>query len=471
MPLAGTLTTMSLPDLLQWLSAARKTGTLQVERDKVAKSIRLRDGRIVGCSSDDPPQRLGQFLLYQEKITEEQLLEALKAQEESHDYLGEILVQRGLISSADLTSHLESNLEETLYSLFDWADGVFRFDETVGEAEEPFPLLLQVEDVLLRGLKRYDDMKRIREVFHDQNLVLRYTSKPPGPEIFGDPASRTMYLTIDGDRTIADIVLQLHGCEYTVQSFLFDLHRDGYVEISHARPIRREAAEGRNTVVDLPGSAATAPGPEVDTEAVQETPTVNAPAAAVAAPVVREVAAAAPTVTSRTDSVTATVETPPVPELEPLEELSLGDLEPEIEKPAPDLAPAPPMELAIELTAASRLVDEGKLEEALDALDGLYRAYPADDSLRRLTAEAEADFLDRTYRHVVPAHKIPVLTRPVESLESECFSPEEFFMLSRIDGVWDVKSIIQVAPLHEVQAVRTLKRMRELGMIEFQDAE
>jgi len=463
MPLAGTLSTMSLPDLLQWLSTARKTGTLQVERDKVAKWIRLRDGRIVGCSSDDPPQRLGQFLLYQEKITEEQLSEALTAQEKTHEFLGEILVGRGLITPADLTSHLESNAEETLYSLFDWADGVFRFDVTVGEADEPFPLLLQVEDVLLRGLRRYDDMKRIREVFHDTNLVLRYTSKPPGPEIFGDAASRTMYLTIDGERTIADIVLQLHGCEYTVQKFLFDLHRDGYVEVSHSRAPQRQPAAESAPPVDRPRNDAPAPDPTAGTRPASPGPRAeDGPATAVVAPLATEEA-------TKTDLVGAAVESSPVPDLEPLEELSLDGLEPEIEMPVPDLAPRTSNELAAQLAEAGRMMEEGKTEEALDALDRLYRSHPTNDSLRKLTAEAEAAFLDRTYRDDVPAHKIPVLKRPVDSLGSESLSPEEFFLLSRIDGLWDVKSIIQVAPLREVQALRTLKRMRDLGMIEFQD--
>ena len=41
--------------------------------------------------------------------------------------------------------------------------------------------------------------------------------------------------------------------------------------------------------------------------------------------------------------------------------------------------------------------------------------------------------------------------------------------MSRIDGHWDVKSIIQVSPIREADAVRTLKRMREKGFIELRD--
>ena len=42
---------------------------------------------------------------------------------------------------------------------------------------------------------------------------------------------------------------------------------------------------------------------------------------------------------------------------------------------------------------------------------------------------------------------------------------EQFFLLGRIDGSWNVKSIIQVSPMREVDALRTLTRMREAGMV------
>jgi hypothetical protein len=121
------------------------------------------------------------------------------------------------------------------------------------------------------------------------------------------------------------------------------------------------------------------------------------------------------------------------------------------------------------LGRAREMMAAGEHEEALDTLNALYRQHPGDDALRRLTAEAEAAFIDRAYRHLVPAHKIPVLRRSAESLVCESLSPQEFFLLSRIDGSWDIKSIIQLAPLREVDALRTLKRMRELGMIDLHD--
>ena len=60
-------------------------------------------------------------------------------------------------------------------------------------------------------------------------------------------------------------------------------------------------------------------------------------------------------------------------------------------------------------------------------------------------------------------------SKPMDGLKAEDLSPSEFFMLSRIDGTWDIKSIIQIAPLRESDALRTLKRLRENGLIELKD--
>ncbi len=122
-----------------------------------------------------------------------------------------------------------------------------------------------------------------------------------------------------------------------------------------------------------------------------------------------------------------------------------------------------------DLDFARRLLNRGEFDSALDILDRAYKAQPGDEALRRLLAEAEASFVEKAYRHYLPPSKIVTLSREVESLTAERLSPTEFFLLSRIDGTWDVKSIIQITPLREVDVLRTLKRMREKGLIDLKD--
>jgi hypothetical protein len=410
MALFGSLRSMPLTDVLQWLGTTRKTGTLVLERNKVVKQIVFREGRVVGCSSDDPPELLGHYLVAQAKITEETLREALVRQAETQEYLGKILVGMQAVTPDDLTRLLTSKAEETIFSLFDWEEAEFRFDEDREPSPYAFPVEIEIEDILLRGLKRYDEMKRIRTVFNDPGIVLRKTDREPPAEVFKNRLTKRIHDLITGDRTVAEILLHAHASEFLVTKFLFELFRNGIVEIAEVRPIR----------------PATAPPPEREPELV----------------------ACAEPAASRNGAAEARRPRPIAP----------------VNVPVP--APA-----AAELEAARALMGSGEFEGALDILNAQYRLHPSDESLRRLVAEAEAAFVDKAYRYYVPPHKIPVLRGSAESLTGEKLSPVEFFLLSRFNGTWDIRSIIQITPIREVEALRTLKRLREKGFVELRDAE
>ena len=143
-------------------------------------------------------------------------------------------------------------------------------------------------------------------------------------------------------------------------------------------------------------------------------------------------------------------------------------------RPAAAAVVAPPARVLVseesDFEVARRLLNRGEFDAALEILDRAYRAQPGDESLRRLLAEAEAAFIEKAYRHYLPPAKVVVLTRATASLSGERLSPTEFFLLSRLDsGSWDVRSIIQITPLREVDVLRALKKMRETGVIELRD--
>ena len=453
MPLFGTLSTMPLPDLLQWLAAGKLSGTLQIEHNRVSKSIVLQDGEIVGCSSDDPPERLGQFLIARGKITEEQLRQALVLQEARHRHLGRILVEMGALSPDELASHLEAKAEETIFSLFDWADAVFRFEQGLRDEASVFPLSLRVEDVLLRGLTRFDELQRIRQVLYDPRLVLRRSPKQPPETMLANPMARTLYQAIDGDRTLAEILLHVHGSDYVVSKFLFELYDRGFLEIRGIKKIEpvepppgaRHADFAELEAPDQPGPGPAAHETTEPREVAPPAPPAPASRAARAPAEVSPAAAAAAQATVRT-----------VPQ-------RIGDVEMPVQLEPIEKSVAHRLSQLLERARVH--MRQGEFESALDILDGLRAEFPGDESLRRLTAEAEAAFVEKAYRYFLPPAKIPVLARAAEQLTAQALTPTEFFLLSRIDGVWDVKSIVQVAPLREADTLRSLKRMREGGLI------
>ena len=50
---------MSVEELLRWVEAGSKSGTLEIERDKIVKRLTFLEGRVVSCSSNDPATLMG----------------------------------------------------------------------------------------------------------------------------------------------------------------------------------------------------------------------------------------------------------------------------------------------------------------------------------------------------------------------------------------------------------------------------
>src|SRR5262245_37904045 len=424
MPVQGNLSTMALTEILQWLGNAGKTGTLSIERNKVVKRILVREGRVIACASQEPSDMLGHFLVSRGKISEETLRNALAQQESKKTHLGRILVASGALTEDELRILLEAKAQETIFGLFDWVDAEFRFADGEAADENIFAVNMRVEDILLRGAQRWDEMQRFRTVFNDPGIVLGKTARKPPAEVFRNRMARRIFESINGDRTVAEILLHAHGSEYLVTKFLYELHRAGVAEVTGVKSVAREVVHETT----LPASILT-PIPD---------PPEPAPAPAVSRPVAVPVRRQPPAMVAA-----APAAGPQAPASRGVDE---GDLE-----------------------FARRLLTRGEFDSALDILDRAYKSQPGDEALRRLLAEAEASFVEKAYRHFLPPSKIVALQRSVESLTTEHLSPTEFFLLSRIDGTWDVKSIIQITPLREVDVLRTLKRMREKGLIELRD--
>ena len=371
--LTGSLKTMSLPDLLQWAGSGRKTGTLSLKSGPLHKRIYFKDGAIIGSSSNDTREYLGQFMLSEGIITEQQLKDAFDLQAQTKVMLGRILVKKGLVSEAKVSEILRLKAEETIYSLFLWADSDFVFLESELPPGDQVLISIRVEDVLMEGLRRYDTSKKIRQVLPHNGVILRRTATPLPPDIASKAFPKRIYDMVDNRRSLGDITLETHASEYNVCQVLYVMVQKGYLEVGK-------------------GTAQTA---------------ARQPA----------------------DSPQALME------------------------------------------AAKELIKSGDSEGALVILEKARRSTGKNPEMNALIQVAEEHFIDKAYRHYLPPKKIPVLKKPLESLVNQDLSPEEGFLVSRVNGSWDLRSIITISPLREVDALRAFKKLRERGIIDLVEAQ
>ena len=231
MGLYGNIDTMSVTELFEWVNSGRKSGTLEVERDKIVKRIMVREGRVVGCSSNAPATLLGQFLLSRGKITRQVLSDAMRRHEQSGTNLGATLIEMGAISPADQDAFIANKIEETIFGLFDWGEAVFRFYTDALPDPNALDVDLGIREILERGGRRTDERKRSNEAITDPGVVLRRTGGSSPPELEGHVAARRIYELIDGRKTVAEILLHSHAPEFLVTKFLTVLLQARVVEI------------------------------------------------------------------------------------------------------------------------------------------------------------------------------------------------------------------------------------------------
>lgn len=249
--LESSFRVMELSDLLQWLASARKTGECVMRRDAAARHVYFEAGRIVGASSNEPHLLLGQFLVAQGRIDEEVLLKCMRLQEAAGRSLGALLLEKGHLDRSELDQAVRAKTQETVYGLFDWTDARFRFEQDRRPPCETVRLDLSIDSVMLEGVRRLDELNRIRRQIPTLQVVLHRTERAADPAIMASHAARNLYESIDGKRTLAEMVLACRVSEYDACTLLIRLIEGGSVRVGESRKAKSRGTRGPASVEHL----------------------------------------------------------------------------------------------------------------------------------------------------------------------------------------------------------------------------
>ena len=366
---------MQLSELLQWLALGQKTGNLLIEGHGIEKRIYFQKGRISFTSSTDQREYLGHFLVSHGFINEDELKKAMEVQEDSKILLGKILVMINAISETDLVRLLRKKAEESIYDIFLWDDGTFEFLDGQVLDTKMVPLSLDVTGIIMEGLHRYDEWKRIRERVAD-GAAVPMILHPLNVEGFSE-RDKLILPHIDGHRTIEEIALQTHNAEFSVARVVFEGINAGTMGLAEAGTRRKAAVAG--------GSA-------------------------------------------------------------------LGD------------------------TEVERFLERGRatMQEDPQTAYRMFRVAldldPSDGRAAEGVRDAEREVRARLERDGILGEKIPEVAISISELTERTFSPHEGFVLSRINGQWNVKSITKISPIKEMDVLMIFHRLLRDGVIRWKSA-
>ena len=449
---------MQLSELLQWLSTGLKTGTLVVRGIPGEKRIYFNNGRVTSSSSTLEREHLGRFLVGFGFITEEELIRALEVQQESRILLGKILVMIGAIKEEELADLVRLKAAETIYDMFLWTEGSFAFIDGDIPSLPMVPISSDVTGIVMEGLRRYDEWQRIKTRIPTMR-VIPSVILPVEEEL--PERDKLILAAVNGRRAIDQIALETHNPDFHVAKLIYDLMLTGHVSLvgereeTSAEPVfvEIEPIDEDISSFDPLMSGDLHSIPEGSFPAPREADFRPASSARTPVPTAfnqflkRDSGASVPRsqglkVAASADNLShVKTETPPASapavkaQPQPPTAVSADSL-PAVRPPA---APVQPSAAPIQASAAP-----GPVSSATEP------GPPSEPLLPK-----------------IPAGSIPVLGKPMEELMNFPFTPPEAFIVSRINGLWDVRSIARISPFPESEVTRVFHKLHKSGVITF----
>ena len=371
MAITGTLKTMSLPDLLQFLAAGRKSGTLKFDQGKVTKQVYFKNGMIVGSKSNDPREYLGQVLLHYGKVDDGQLKTAREVQRTTGAKLGEVLVEQGFLTEDEVLAILKTRTLDAIYDLFVWTEGDFEFydDETLPEDL----VLIEVEptNVIMEGIYRLDELARYRTLVPSDRSLLELNAGWTSSLKLGKEFRQILYF-VEKRMSVAEICYHMHASAFHVYGQLYTLIKEGVARVTGELP--EEAPLLVSEVEDLP------------------------------------------------ESVTEMV------------------------------------------WSAERKLEQDP-EAALLIIQKALQQQPNNPEAQSMLPVAEEKYVKRVYDSGLSPKSVPRLLISPAEMTNQQIDPQEGFVLSRINGSWDVQAILSICPFREADCLRMIRKLMDRGII------
>src|SRR5262249_49220769 len=143
-----------------------------------------------------------------------------------------------------------------------------------------------------------------------------------------------------------------------------------------------------------------------------------------------------------------------------------GEAEPPpVEVPA-DLSGLKLPQTVAELLALARAeMKDSDFENALAVIHSVLDQEPKNAEAHRLREEAEKKYVEKVYENGLSPRKVPQLPSSFEHLAHERLGPKEGFVLSRINGEFDIGAILSICPFREAETLSIIKKMLDNGII------
>lgn len=156
MDLEGNLSVFEPITVFQLLHLAQSTGELSVDVGDNSARVFFDAGSVTYAEISNRRQKLGEYLVAQEKITQK-ALDRVLVKDRKGKRLGTLLVETGAIGEDELRAAIEEQIKEVVYEVVRWRRGWFRFDAGKTPTSQDVFIDIPLDNLMLEGLKRLDE--------------------------------------------------------------------------------------------------------------------------------------------------------------------------------------------------------------------------------------------------------------------------------------------------------------------------
>ena len=224
-------------DLIGIAAQGNWTGELVVIEPEQKRSVFFERGAVVAAYSTAERERLGEVLYHYGALTEEQVAAVAEAATRERRF-GETAVELGFLNREKLFELIGRQVEEIVYAAMLVSAGAFYFVEAFEEQRLAYRLNLHVQNLLMEGVRRMDEMElfraRIPSELHVPEVV-------QGSALAPDHEHYEVFQAVDGQRSVEEIGRVLGSGVFEVTRALFQLVQRKVIILHPPRPTGPQA--------------------------------------------------------------------------------------------------------------------------------------------------------------------------------------------------------------------------------------
>ena len=258
---SGTLEETPYAILLLALAVTEETAVLELQRNQLEKTILFDDGAPVDCRSNIATEMFSRFLVTAGKLKPADETSALSESVSRGVPIGEILVERRILSPSELYRALQQNLGRKLLEPFSWTSGTWSISRDVPASSSV--LRVKVPQLLVTGIQKVEPQENADAAVASMKGPFLVLGEKPLFKLDEVRLTAMQQKVVDAARRTA----KLDELRPTIDQD--DLHRTlyalsilGVVETREQKPMPKWELE---TPIEVPIATIETPAPEPET--------------------------------------------------------------------------------------------------------------------------------------------------------------------------------------------------------------